>query len=71
MRCWAMRGRSGSVTIRLREPVIVDSVTLEHLPTFMMVNASAAPRIFRVEVCSVLSSSCTLQPSIAAHIPLL
>ncbi|CAG0920679.1 unnamed protein product [Notodromas monacha] len=49
-RCWAMSGTSGSLVIRLSMPVIVTSVTYEHIPVQISVigNIDSAPRAFSV-----------------------
>jgi SUN domain-containing protein 1/2 len=49
-RCWAMTGTTGSVVVRLSMPVVVTSVTYEHIPVQISVhgNIDSAPREFEV-----------------------
>ena len=46
--CLALKGGSGFVDVKLRGPVAVDAVTLEHIPKAISYNIATAPRRFRL-----------------------
>jgi hypothetical protein len=47
--CWAMEGSSGSVTVRLADHILIDSISLEHIPAVIAMDGGmAAPNHFRV-----------------------
>jgi len=48
--CWAFRGSTGTVVIRLSSPVAVSAVTLEHIPSTLSPDGSvnSAPKDFSV-----------------------
>jgi len=46
--CLALKGGTGFVEVKLRGPVAVDAVTLEHIPKAISYNIATAPRRFRL-----------------------
>ncbi len=53
-RCWPMAGTSGFITIQLRQFVLIDSITIEHLPSYIVRNnGSTSLKSFRVEGLTV------------------
>ncbi|KAG0173701.1 hypothetical protein DFQ28_003538 [Apophysomyces sp. BC1034] len=42
--CWAMDGTSGTLAIELCQPVVVQSITFEHLARQMAINMNSAPK---------------------------
>jgi len=49
-KCWAFEGSEGHVTIELSEPVVVTSVTLDHIPKSLarVKGLASAPKDFSV-----------------------
>lgn len=50
--CWAFSGSQGHVTIKLIEPIIPESFTLEHIDFHVSYNTKTAPKKFSVWVTS-------------------
>jgi hypothetical protein len=55
--CWKMSGRSGKVTLRLDEPAVIESITIDHYPWLPSAHnpkeyashTSSAPRFMRLQ----------------------
>ena len=46
--CWPMLGSQGYVTVRLSEPVMVTSVSIDHVPLSVAMDMKSAPRHIKV-----------------------
>lgn len=46
--CWPMKGRKGFVTLRLAEPVVFESITIEHQAMAKVTGSETAPRHFEI-----------------------
>eukprot|EP00903_Cladosiphon_okamuranus_P008327 g8010.t1 len=47
--CWAMKGREGKLTVKLSQPITVETVSLEHAPRELLLNKGiSAPKDFTV-----------------------
>ncbi|KAH9919952.1 hypothetical protein B0H21DRAFT_702028 [Amylocystis lapponica] len=44
--CWPMSGSSGYIGVKLSDPIVVTSVTIEHLPATLARDITTAPRSF-------------------------
>lgn len=57
--CWAFRGTRGKIEIKLAYSVIIDKVTLEHIPKSLSPtgNINSAPKSFNVLVNKIFFSS--------------
>lgn len=46
--CWAFEGSQGFVTIRIANPIIPESFSIDHVPASISPDISSAPRKFKV-----------------------
>ncbi len=46
--CWPMKGTKGFVTLRLAEPIMFESITIEHQSMAKVTGSETAPRHFEI-----------------------
>ena len=65
--CWAFHGSSGTIVIRLSSPVVVEAVTVEHIPPALSPNGNvtSAPRDIAVYGLHSLESEARLLANVA------